>query len=406
MKKRTKKSIRSLVLHVGQQLVEDSKARFKVLMCGRRWGKTLYGCAICLMKAANLGHRIWWVAPYLSHTRVAWRLLSLASLFLPNTYRHKNDKIIKFPSGGSIEFKSADKEATLRSDGLDGLVMDEAAFIKESAWTDELRPALVDRKGWVLFFSTPNGKNWYWKLWQACGDKEDWEAFQFTSYDNPHLDPNELDAARESMPEEVFEQEHMAIPLEGSGTVFRNIIPNLYNPSSDDLEAHRGHMLLMSVDWAKHRDWTVVCLGCGDCKEEMIQERFNKIDYTFQRDIIKNLYDKWLPEVVLAEANAMGEPNIEGLWEDGVPVTSWIMTAANKPGLIRGLSTALQRKTWKWLEIKQATFELEAFEQKTNPNTGRSTYSAPSGANDDTVIARALLVYAEANYGHIPVMVT
>jgi hypothetical protein len=165
-------------------------------------------------------------------------------------------------------------------------------------------------------------------------------------------------------------------------------------------------MKIMTIDWAKYKDFTVICVGCGDCRIELEMDRFNTIDYTFQRDRVKRLYDKWQPEVVLAEKNSIGDPNIELLWEDGIPVQGWDMTGYNKPGLIRGLGAALERESWKWLENKTATFELEAYEQKTNRNTGRSTYSAPKGVHDDTVIARALMVYAEANMGHVPVMVT
>jgi hypothetical protein len=391
--------------HPGQQEVIDSPARFKVLMNGRRWGKTRLCVAECIFNAVNYGQRIWWIAPSYNIANVAWRQFVDVTEQLPQTNIRYADRMLEYPSGGTVTIKSADRANSLRSEGLDGLVMDEAAFIREDAWTNELRPALLDKKGWGMFPSTPNGKNWFWKLWNQANELEDWEAFQFTSADNPHLDPQEIEDAKNTMPWEVFQQEHLAIPMEGAGSVFSNITPNLNAEFDPDVELHKDHLKVMTIDWAKHNDFTVIVVGCLDCKCELEMQRFNEIDYIIQRDRIKQLYEKWDPEVVLAEANAMGEPNIELLWDEGIPVTSWTMTAANKPGLIRSLATALQREEWDFLDIPQATFELEAYQQKTNPSTGRSTYSAPSGANDDTVIARALLVYAENNYGHVPVVV-
>jgi len=400
------KTVRLFDLHPGQKAIRDSEARFKIVMAGRRFGKTMFAAGECLKRAVNNHERIWWVAPSFPIAMVAWRALSHAAAQLPGTQILKKEMTINFPGGGCITIKSADKENSLRSEGLDGLVMDEGAFIRETAWTHELRPALVDKGGWALFFSTPNGRNWYWRVWKQAEQEDDWEAFQFASSDNPHIDKEELAAAREVMPKDVFEQEHLAKPRSGAGAVFTNIQACLNAPKDATPEDHKGHMLIMTIDWAKHKDFTVICVGCGDCKQELELIRFNEIDYTVQRDRVKEVYEKWKPEIVIGELNAMGEVNCELLWEDDIPVTGWWMSASNKPGLIRSLATALQRAEWQFLDIPAATYELEAFEQKTNPITGRSTYSAPKGSNDDTVIARALLVWAEANMGHVPIAIT
>jgi hypothetical protein len=302
------------------------------------------------------------------------------------------------------------------------VVLDEVADIKEEAYYEIVRPMLIDTGGPMWAIGTPKGRNWFWREHSAARDREDSRAWQIPTVgcrienmelirephplENPEVPWAEIINAYQRTPQEIFEQEYLAHFKKFGGSVFRNIQPNLYEPNGVVPEDHKGHMVIMSVDWAKHKDWTVVCVGCGDCKKELEMDRFNEIDYTVQRDRVKRLYDKWKPEVTLAEKNAIGEPNIELLWEDGVDVTPWNMTASSKPGLIRSLATALEREDWKFIDDKQATFELEAYEQRTNPNTGRSTYSAPKGAHDDIVIARALMVYAEANMGHAPVYIT
>jgi hypothetical protein len=93
----------------------------------------------------------------------------------------------------------------------------------------------------------------------------------------------------------------------------------------------------------------------------------------------------------LAELNAMGEPNYEQLVRDGLRVQGWQMTAASKPPLIESLALAFERVEWQWLDDPIWRGELEAYESKASGQTGRSTYSAPAGMNDDTVIARALM---------------
>lgn len=130
-------------------------------------------------------------------------------------------RVIYLPNGSIIEFKSSDSPQDLVSEGLSGVVLDECAKIKELAWTESIRPALTDKKGWSIFIGTPKGENWFYHLYLKADKLEDWVSFTFTSYDNPYISAKEIDDARLTMPEITFQQEHMASFTSESGTIFK-----------------------------------------------------------------------------------------------------------------------------------------------------------------------------------------
>lgn len=182
----------------GQVAIASSSARFKVVMCGRRWGKTTLGVWLCVRTALN-GGRTWWVAPTYKIAKEGWIILRRLAFQLKSIPQLKDidiregDKEVVFPGGGSIEIRSSDTEDGLRGAGLDGVVMDEAASQRESAWTEEIRPALVDKRGWCLFIGTPKGNNWFAKMYvrAASNDRSNWKAWKYTTWDNPLIKDEE-----------------------------------------------------------------------------------------------------------------------------------------------------------------------------------------------------------------------
>ena len=117
--------------HKGQAEVHNSPARFKVLAAGRRWGKTRLGVNECL-DVASRGGRAWWVAPSYKTSEVGWRPLRRIGSKIGAEIR-KVDRMINLPNGGSVQVRSADDPQSLRGEGLDFVVMDENAFMKEEA---------------------------------------------------------------------------------------------------------------------------------------------------------------------------------------------------------------------------------------------------------------------------------
>ena len=197
---------------------------------------------------------------------------------------------------------------------------------------------------------------------------------------------------------DIFKQEILAEFIEGEGQVFRNIIACMGATLEPDPKDHKGHHKVMSADWGKQADFTAISVGCVDCKVELARDRFNQIDYHFQRKRLKVLADKWDVTSILVETNAMGEPIFEELQRMGLPVQAFVTTASSKPPLIENLALVLERTEWQFQDDPVWTAELEAYERKVSPTTGRSQYSAPEGLHDDTVIARALMVRAGSTW--------
>lgn len=349
---------------------------------------------------ANSGGVAWWVSPSYKMSDVGWRPLRKLAGRIPSVSVSLVDRRVEFPSGGSVTIRSADNPDSLRGEGLDFLVMDECAYIDESAWTEALRPTLSDRKGRALFISTPKGRNWFWKIYQSGLSGGEWQSFKFSTADNPFIDPSEIEAARQMLPEQIFEQEYLALFLENEGGVFRNLAACL-NAEPTTPEQHNGHKLVLGVDWGKQNDFTAISIGCVTCRREVHADRFNKIDYHFQRGRLKAAADNWRTVTGYVERNSIGDPNLEELHRAGLRVSGFDTTPTSKPPLIENLALALEKAEWQFLPDPVWRAELEAYERIISPATGRSSYSAPSGVHDDTVMARALMLRAAGEAGRM-----
>lgn len=196
-----------------QQKVWNKTIRFKVVAAGRRTGKTLLAVYLLLYYAlqAKAGH-VFYVAPTQGQARdIMWQvLLEKGNAVIKNS--HINNLQVTLINGATISLKGADRPETMRGVSLKYLVMDEYADMKPEVWEQILRPALADQKGGALFIGTPMGRNHFYDLYKYAEDEEDdtWNAWHFTSYDNPLLDPLEIDAAKKSMSSFAFRQEFMA----------------------------------------------------------------------------------------------------------------------------------------------------------------------------------------------------
>lgn len=196
-----------------QQEVFNDKTRFKIVAAGRRTGKSRLAAWMLIIYAlqTNKGH-VFYVAPTQGQARdIMWStLLDLAHPIIKSS--HINNLQITLINGATISLKGADRPETMRGVSLKFLVMDEYADMKPSVWETILRPALADQKGDAMFIGTPMGRNHFYDLYQygALGDDETYKAWHFTSYDNPLLDPEEINVAKKSMSSYAFRQEFLA----------------------------------------------------------------------------------------------------------------------------------------------------------------------------------------------------
>ena len=371
-----------------QQQMVDHPARYKVVVCGRRFGKTQMAAWEALRRGLR-GQMVWWVAPSSDVARRGWRKIVPLAQHIPGTDIRRALREIEFPGGGIVAFKTADSDAGLLGEGLDYLIMDEAGVVRETAWTQELRPSLSDRRGGAMFIGTPRGKNWFWRAYVLAQDPAfpDWQAWQYPTSANPIIASAEIDDARALLPERIFNQEYLAQFIEDGGAVFRNLDACMTSTERDHPES--GHEYVFGVDWAKSEDFTVIAVIDRSTRALVHVERFNQIGWALQRGRLAALASIWKPITIWAEENSIGGPNIEALQAEGFPVIAFTTTAQSKGPLIESLALAFERREIGLYNDPVLVGELQAYTMERLPS-GRFRYEAPSGMHDDCVIALAL----------------
>ncbi len=363
--------------HINQQKILENDKRFRVIMCGRRFGKSELS-QILSVTYASRGLSVAYITPTYGLAKVFFSKLTEALPF-PN---NKSDLKIAFPTGGEIEFFTGERLDNLRGRKFHLVIVDEASFIPdlENGWNNSIRPTLTDYKGKAVFLSTPKGKNFFYSLFMKQGEN-DWGSFKFTSYDNPFIDPQEIDDARMQLPEVVFEQEYMANPAENSANPFGNsFIRGCVKPISNQ------PVVAFGIDVAKSFDYSVI-IGLDNGGNVAYYDRF-QMDWHNTKENIKRL-----PRCpILIDSTGVGDPILEDLKRDGLQIEGLKFTSQSKQQLMEGLSTAIQQGKIGFPDgvIKD---ELEVFEYEFTKSGVR--YSAPTGFHDDAVCALAL---AWSNY--------
>lgn len=265
------------VPHKGQRPIHRSAARHRLASCGRRFGKSKLGGMELVPEALyaqtirkyleemQLQRRFWIVGPNYDDAEREWRVFYDAMRKLkvpfdrPGTY---ND-----PNGGNmqmslwegrfmVECRSAAHPESLDGEGLDGVIMVEAAKMKSIIWNKFIRPALADKRGWSIHTSTPEGKNHYYDLYRRGQDPADteWESWRMPSWINDHIFPegrndNEILEMKKDMSEERFNQEIAADFTDFVGRVFKQFEAETH---VTDLKYDPQYPVYLAVDYG----WT------------------------------------------------------------------------------------------------------------------------------------------------------
>lgn len=211
-------------LHPAQMQILNSRNRFKVVAAGRRFGKSRLAAWLLLIMALQSTEKdVFYIAPTFQQAKdILWGMLKeLGNEVI--TSAHENTAVLTLVNGRKIYLKGSDRPDTLRGVGLFFAVIDEYADMKPFVWEQIIRPALADVKGSALFIGTPKGRNHFFDLYEYAdsGEDPDWEAFHFTSYDNPFLDPAEIEAAKKSMSSFAFRQEFMSSFEAAASDIFK-----------------------------------------------------------------------------------------------------------------------------------------------------------------------------------------
>src|SRR5262249_15172848 len=201
---------------------------------------------------------------------------------------------------------------------------------------------------------------------------------------------DEIEGAVLELQERAFLQEYRAQFIEDAGAVFRRVLEAVQ--SCGQQSRQEGHRYVIGVDWARTNDFTVYIVVDTTARCVCAIDRFQRVEYKVQLDRLQALVDRFRPTVVVAERNNMGDPLVERLHRDGLPVWPFLSTNESKRDAIDTLALAFERGEIEipdTLEAAILVHELLAYTAETLPS-GLLRYAAPPGGTDDCVMALAL----------------
>lgn len=385
--------------HPRQAEILASPARFRVLACGRRFGKTVYG-QHRLIRPLLEGYPCGWFAPSYKYLSEVWRDFQ-RDLKPVIAASNKTERRIELITGGSVEFWSLTDEDAGRSRKYKHVVVDEAAKCRtlEESWNAAIRPTLTDYRGGADFLSTPRGRDFFWRVWTWGQDphEPDWASWQLPTVCNPHIDPAEIEAARHKTPDRLFRQEFLAEFLENAGGVFRRVSEAIdRGRGGNRLMTGHGLSYSMGIDLARVEDFTVITV-LGSDGVQVYFERFNQISWERQIAAIRTATHHYRP-VIYCDSTGVGDPIFERLLNAGLDAYPYQLTNASKRALIDHLSIDLEHGKIRLMDVPEQEAELVAYEYRLTP-ARNVTMSAPEGMHDDCVIALALAAWGAGGAG-------
>ena len=375
-------SVRLHKLHPGQRRIADDPTRFRVVMCGRRFGKSALGIRL-VCDAVLKGQPVGWFAPSYKLALEAWR--ELTDRLKPVVSRmNEQDKRRELVTGGVVEVWTLDSPDPARGRKYALVVIDEAGIAKDllDVWQAAIRPTLVDFGGRALILGTPKGRrHGFVSLFtRGLSEDPDWESFRASTLDNPYIPEAEVEAARRELPPEIFQQEFEGIPTDDGANPFGlEAIRRAVGPLSPD------PVVVYGVDLARSMDYTVV-VGLDAYRKVAFVDRW-QTSWAETKQKIRTIVGQ---TPIVADATGVGDAIVADLQAMGVDVTPHIFTQPSKLRLMQRLVAAFQGSELTipdgWL-----TGELESFEFMYTATGVR--YEAPSGFHDDGVMALALALF-------------
>jgi len=205
-----------------QKIISSDESRFRVVVAGRRFGKSFLSINELAKYARIPNRKCLYVAPtYRQAKTVIWDELK-NQLYAVNWVKKINESelMIHLVNNSTIAIRSSDNKEALRGAKYDFIVLDECADMDPETFYSVLRPTLSDTKGHALFIGSPKGRNWFYDLWVQAGATQDWGAHQYTTLDGGNVDAEEIEAAKRDMDERQFQQEYLASFVDYAGVIY------------------------------------------------------------------------------------------------------------------------------------------------------------------------------------------
>jgi len=377
--------------------IEDPQYKFITLSIGRQWGKTLLAENLLLKWALEKPNQVlMWVSPVYSQARKVFEDIERALDGTPLIKnKNKSNYDMNLLNGSKILFRSAERGDTLRGYTLDYLICDESAYIDDKIWNEILKPTILVKGKKALFISTPKGKNYFYSLHIRGLDPEQKQylALVGSSYDNPYISKDELEEARKSLPETIFQQEILAEFVDSGGEVFTNIdrycLLYNYTPKKPNTRYYAG------IDFGRQEDYSVLTILSDEQEVVHIYRDRQKPWDTIIADMVNLL--KHYNAHAFIEVNSMGDVLYEQISKKYQNITPFQTSQSSKQDIIEDLIYELNKGE---LRLPTETLfsplynELKTFTYEYSPKTRKVSYKSIPGAHDDTIISLALSLHS------------
>ena len=379
--------------------ITEDKVKHHVLVSSRQVGKTLIALNLLLKWALEAKDQYCLlVSPIFAQSKKAF--LELAKACGPSnplvSSSNASELMLTFKNGSVIRMVSGETDQNLRGVTLTHLIVDEAAYIRPTLWTEILRPACMIRGKKILFISTPRAKNWFFDIYNYGLSDEfpDWRSYRITSEENPYLNKQELEAARKSLPSQIFAAEYMGVFTESGAGVF-NSFTHCISQTFSKTEPDKTKRYYAGVDLAIANDYTVAIVLDSD--GNMVDWfRENKTSWEQIIGSVTDLLKRWNAQTYV-ETNSIGSVVYEQLRKSlGAKVKGFTTSQNSKNDVIEKLKLAFEDQkitlppehVWPDLHLELATFGYKVLP------SGKLSYSAPDGMHDDITMALAFANHA------------
>ena len=376
--------------HQNQQIIHDSinhdNYKYYVLNIGRQFGKTMLAMNHAYYWLFNSSCKIGWVSPVYKQAEKVFD--EMVKAFVGSNLIKSNGQklIIETPNGSTIQFFSAERYDNIRGFTFDYLICDEFAFIAEQAWSEVLRATVLVKGKKVLLISTPKGKNHFYKLFNLDGVNPQYKSFKMTSYDGL-ASKDEIDGARDTLPDNIFKQEYLAEFVDDGSGVFTDLTIN--DSPSGSSKYYAG------IDLGRADDYTVLTILNEKAQMvECLRWRHDTWD-NIKSQVVFNLR-KWKPKTYV-EVNSIGDVMFELIQSEYKDIEPFTTSAKTKNDAVEALQVAIQNKEFTVLPLDWLQKEFDVFAYEYNHKSRSVKYSAPQGFHDDGVMSCCIAYQAFKN---------
>lgn len=378
---------------------DSGKARFMILNWHRRARKTTLAINLLIRECIkNAKCRYVYIAPtYKAAKNIVWRDPLMLKAYMPMEHVkrfNESEMFVEFNNGSILSLHGGDEPDALRGINAHGAVIDEAAMAKREVYEEFLRPIIMqDPKRWILFISTPKGRNWFYELYLKAKNNPEWYINALDVWTSGIIQHDEILKAQAELPAATFAQELECAFNDNASSVFKNISECVGGQLERPIT---GYSYVTGVDLARVYDFTVLSTMCRETRKLVAFERFNRVDWAFQKERIIETCTKY-NSLAVVDATGVGDPIAEDLQRQGISVLPYKISTQSKSELIKRLVVSIEQRLITFPNIDELTSELAAFTYELT-DAGNVRMTAPEGLHDDCVISLALANYGLKNF--------